>query len=186
MQWRRWRDNAEMTTVDSRRRRAPRPGEGRPTKFTPAVQTKILQHVRLGSPYEIACRAAGISWDCLRLWFKEGEQDDLQGRITPKSEFFAAVKAAEAETVAVWLAQMEKAAQSGQWQAAAWRLERRFPQLFGMMQARQGVVNINILVGELTQQLKQLIPDPALRLQLSTALAAVPSITQDGADVSAT
>ena len=48
-----------------------------------------------------------------------------------KSEFREAIKDAEGRAVVKWLAKIEQAATEGTWQAAAWKLERRYPHDFG-------------------------------------------------------
>jgi hypothetical protein len=48
-----------------------------------------------------------------------------------KNEFSDAVKKAEGQAAVGWLAKIEKAANEGEWQAAAWKLERRYPQSYG-------------------------------------------------------
>jgi transposase len=91
---------------------------GRPTKYTPEITQKILDAIRLGAPFNQACNAAGIHVDTFIEWRKR------------YSEFAEAVKEAEGQGVQNWLTVIETAANNGNWQAAAWKLERRFPQDF--------------------------------------------------------
>lgn len=89
------------------------------SKYTPERVKRFLDAVRLGSTYRLAAAYAGISHETYANW------------LDSKPEFFAAVKEAEGVAVVGWLAKIEKAANDGNWQAAAWKLERRLPEDFG-------------------------------------------------------
>jgi transposase len=101
---------------------------GRPTKLTKAIQDEIVRQLRLGNYIETAAAIAGIHKSTLYDWLKRGarsdEKDDRYAR------FSDAVKKAQAESEAFDLAVITRAAQQ-HWQAAAWRLERRFPDRWG-------------------------------------------------------
>jgi len=99
---------------------------GRKTKLTPEMQKKIVQALEVGAIHEDACAYAGISHECFYNWLRLGET----GR-QPFAEFSEAVKGAEGKAVVGWLAQIETAARAGNWQAAAWKLERRRPKGYG-------------------------------------------------------
>src|SRR5438105_1339231 len=92
---------------------------GRPTKYTPEIVEKITSAIAVGAPYAHACAYAGISQDTFARW-RERYPD-----------FADAVKSAEGRGVIGWLARIEQAAKEGNWQAAAWKLERRYPHDFG-------------------------------------------------------
>lgn len=87
-------------------------------KLTPDVKERVLQAIRLGATYEHACAFAGIAYDTLWRYRKD-------------PSFRREVEKAEGQAVIGWLARIEKAASEGTWQAAAWKLERRYPQLYG-------------------------------------------------------
>ena len=87
-------------------------------KLTPEVKARLLQAIQLGTTYEMACQYAGISVDSFANYRKN-------------SDFSAEVKRAEAAGLVGWLARIEKAANEGEWQAAAWKAERRYPQTYG-------------------------------------------------------
>lgn len=99
----------------------------RPSKLTPDAQAKIVQAIQMGSTYELAAQYAGISYDSFNNWMNKGEKAS-SGEFF---EFFNAVKEAEGRAVVGWLAKIEKAASDGSWQAAAWKLERRYPATYG-------------------------------------------------------
>lgn len=92
---------------------------GRPTQRTPENAKKIMDALRMGATYELACGYAGISKDTFDRW----RDSD--------AAFAAQVKEAEGAAAVGWLAKIEKAANEGTWQAAAWKLERRYPESYG-------------------------------------------------------
>lgn len=108
----------------------------RPTKLTPDVQEKITQALRMGATYDLACKYAGISYQTFRNWITRAENelqrvsDNARASVTkaehPYVELFDAVQKAEGDAAIGWLAKIEKAANDGNWQAAAWKLERRY------------------------------------------------------------
>jgi transposase len=90
----------------------------RPTKYTEERATKILQAIKLGATYRLACMYAGISEDTFARW-------------RTKADFADKLLEAEGSASVQWLAKIEAAASEGTWQAAAWKLERRYPQEYG-------------------------------------------------------
>ena len=95
------------------------------SKLTPELQDKILLHLRVGAYVETAAACAGIHKDTFYEWMKKGARG-----LAPYRAFADSVHKAVAESESRDLATILKAAQS-QWQAAAWRLERRFPEKYG-------------------------------------------------------
>ena len=91
----------------------------RRTKYTPEVVQRLTDALQLGATYELACNYAGISYETFNEWRKA------------KVEFSDAVQKAEGVAVIGWLAKIENAANDGEWTAAAWKLERRYPQQYG-------------------------------------------------------
>lgn len=100
---------------------------GRPSKLTEETKKRLFQAIQLGCTYEHACDFAGISYQTMRNWIKKGEKA-TKGKFF---DFVADLKKAEGKAVVGWLAHIEKAAKEGTWQAAAWKLERRYPKLWG-------------------------------------------------------
>jgi transposase len=112
--------NAESKTKPKRK-------SGRPTKLTKDAQDKIIAAMRAGAYIETAAALAGIHKDSLYEWLKRGAAQ-------PKSEFgkFAqAVEKALAESELRDLTNILAASQT-QWQASAWRLERRYPERYSL------------------------------------------------------
>jgi len=108
---------------------------GRPSKFTAEVKSKILQAIKLGTPYEHACQYAGIDFRTFRRWMIKGEAAK-SGKFC---QFCHDIKEAEGSALVGWLARIEQAAKDGDWKAAAWKAERRFPKHF----ARRTIVEIS-------------------------------------------
>lgn len=103
-------------------------GPGRPTKFTPDTRDKILTALRAGNYRITACRYANISHHTLLKWLKIAENPDAPPEYV---EFATAVEKAEADAEVADLALIRRAAQDGQWQAAAWIRERKNPERWG-------------------------------------------------------
>ena len=99
---------------------------GRKTKLTPAVQEGIVKALAVGATHEQAYGYMGITHETFYKWLRLGET----GR-APYAEFLDAVKKTEQQAAVGWLAFIESAARAGNWQAAAWKLERRYPKVWG-------------------------------------------------------
>ena len=99
----------------------------RKSKLTPEVQLRITQAIAMGATYRLAAAYGGISVDAFTSWMKKGES----GRDEAYAAFYDAVRQAEGVAAVGWLAKIEQAANTGVWQAAAWKLERRYPQEYG-------------------------------------------------------
>jgi transposase len=95
---------------------------GRPTKRTPETEEAIFAALRKGMTKKAAAASGGITYTTLREW----EQ--------AFPEFAEALKAAEADSQQELLKKIWTASDQ-QWQAAAWMLERRWPQDFARRQA---------------------------------------------------
>ena len=101
---------------------------GRPTKYLPETVDRLIRAISVGTPLVHACKFAGISEDTLANWRKS------------YSDFSDAIKNAEGQAVVGWLAKIEVAAATGNWQAAAWKLERRYPADFGRREHIEAIV----------------------------------------------
>lgn len=91
---------------------------GRPTKYTEDKADAIVAAVRAGATLRLAAASAGISLDTLARWRKRFAA--FADRLT-EAEGKAAVRP---------LALIAEAAKRD-WRAAAWLLERRFPEEYG-------------------------------------------------------
>lgn len=92
---------------------------GRTSKFTPETVQKIKQAIELGATYELAAAYGGIAASTFYEW------------MNAKPEFSESIKSSEGLAAVKWLAKIEQAATDGNWQAAAWKLERRYPDSYG-------------------------------------------------------
>ena len=100
---------------------------GRPTKFTEETISAIIKAVKLGSSYVLAAQSAGIHPATLSVWMKQGRENVSE----ELSLFYSRVKKAEGDRASTWLQHIEDAAEKGTWTAAAWKLERIYPDDFG-------------------------------------------------------
>jgi hypothetical protein len=96
-------------------------------KFNETVADKIINYLRAGAFVETAAIAAGIHKDTFYEWMKIGRANGHPGL----AAWVARVDEAVAMSEVVMIGLVGKAAQEGQWQAAAWHLERKYPQRWG-------------------------------------------------------
>ncbi|HEY8768006.1 MAG TPA: hypothetical protein VIP09_12230 [Dehalococcoidia bacterium] len=99
---------------------------GRPSKLTPDVQGRVLAAISAGNTRATAAAYARVGLSTLMAWLARGEKA-TRGQYR---EFLDAVKNAEAAAVVTSVALVRQAA-SEHWQAAAWWLERRYPDEWG-------------------------------------------------------
>ena len=109
----------------------------RPTKLTEQTHEAIVLAVRKGNYVETAAEAVGITATTFYRWMERGEADVENDVQSVFSEFCEAIKRAKAESEAIDLDLIADAAGKGNWQAAAWRLERRFPTKWGKQEKLQ-------------------------------------------------
>ncbi len=99
------------------------PRTGAPTKFTDELAASIVDLIRRGNYLETACALNGAEPATVRGWLRKGKKQS-RGKLR---DFFIAVNkasaAAEVEDVEVI-----RLAKAGNWKAAAWRLQHRYPQ----------------------------------------------------------
>ena len=140
----------------------------RPTKLTPDVQETITKALGLGCTFEAAANAAGIAYETFNEWRKRGKAE-AERRQSPRIQegakqwndeqpylqFSEAIKKALGDRQARWLSQIEKAANNGNWQAAAWKLERTEPDSFGRNRVDVNVQSID-LAGLTNEQLQRI------------------------------
>ncbi len=99
---------------------------GRPPCYTAAKAARIVKAIRRGLPYKLAATAGGVSYTTFIRWRNEGTKPDSPPHFR---QFLNQLRIAEAEAAERLVGLIEKRAKD-HWQAAAWILERRHPDLF--------------------------------------------------------
>jgi hypothetical protein len=97
---------------------------GRPTKLTPEVHDQVISLLRAGNYIETAAAVAGLSKQTIFNWLRWGAREETG----IYADFAHAAERAMAEAEA---RDLERIKQATEWQAAAWRLERKFPDRWG-------------------------------------------------------
>lgn len=129
---------------------------GRPTKLTPELQNRIATLIRAGNYVETAAASAGVSKNTIYDWLRRGAREKQRIAKNPRLriikkeapfvEFSDVIEKAQADSESRDVALIAKAAEE-QWQAAAWRLERKFPDRWGrkldVKQEVQGQVKVS-------------------------------------------
>lgn len=107
----------------------------RPSKLTPEVQTLVVEMLQAGNFIETAAAAAGIDRDTIRQWLKRGARAKSGKFRRFRDEVVKAMAESEAGLIAlVGNAAIGGDGVRGQWQAAAWLLERKFPEKYARRQ----------------------------------------------------
>jgi transposase len=100
---------------------------GKPTKLTPEVQDRLVSAIMAGNYQDTAARYAGVTATTFYNWMTRGREEGTGIYF----EFVEAVEKAKAAAEVKDVALIDRAAQDGSWQAAAWKLERKFPHKWG-------------------------------------------------------
>jgi transposase len=118
---------------------------GRPSKLTPEIVQKVREILPVALYIETVAAYLGVDRQTFYNWIKRGEREakrlQKQKKPAPRAkealylEFFHAVKKALAEGEFHNALLIRTAATDGEsWTAAAWLLERRFPERWGQRQ----------------------------------------------------
>jgi hypothetical protein len=108
----------------------PLPGRGRPCLLTKEREVILLKAIEEAMPLKQAAMLAGISYDSLNRWRIKGESDFAPAEFR---DFCKALQRSEAVAMRSLLTLIHTAGQSD-WKAAAWTLERRFPEEYSKPQ----------------------------------------------------
>jgi transposase len=100
------------------------------TKLTKATSDRIKAALERGAYLETAAAHAGIARSTFYDWLKRGRTEAGDYTADSYGEFVLMVDQALAQSELADLKTIEKAADEI-WQAAAWRLERRWPEKYG-------------------------------------------------------
>lgn len=136
---------------------------GRPIKLTPDIQQKIVEAIKMGNYIETAAAFAGISKNTLYEWLKRGarEKERIAGtNRKPKASeapfvrFSDVVEKAMADAEVRDVLIIANAAKEN-WQAAAWRLERKYPDRWGRADRFRQDQNNNAALNALAAAIKE-------------------------------
>lgn len=131
-----------MARKHKARKHKARKRTGRPSKLTIDVRKRLALAVQLGSTFTHASQFAGIDYTTYRRYMVRGEEElrrrheggsaksETAKREQPFLDLYEAVRKADAHNVMRLLMIIEEASAT-HWQAAAWKLERRFPKEYG-------------------------------------------------------
>lgn len=100
-------------------------GPGAPSKFSEERAERLIQALRGGNYLKTACHFAGIHPSTLTRWLHKADEPDAPQEYRDLRD---AIEKARADAEVASLAKIQKAANEGQWQAAAWFLERSMPE----------------------------------------------------------
>ncbi len=117
---------------------------GRPSKFTPELQEKIIYAISKRVPYILAAQANGISERTLYSWLEQGERDQDNATDSDFARFLQALKETEMQKIVEHSDII--ASKPERWQADAWLLERRWYKYYGS----------NAAINELNERLARL------------------------------
>ena len=98
----------------------------RPTKLTPEVHEAIVDGINAGLTYRLSCARAGVTPATFYKWLEKGEGAQSGALM----EFFDAVERAKSDSALRLVSQITLQAPTD-WRAAAFILERRFPDDYG-------------------------------------------------------
>ena len=93
----------------------------RPSKLTPETHAVIVESILHGATYKDAAEAAGVNYDTFNEWMRAG----TDGKAGKFSEFFGAIRKAEAQCRLNMTRVIQSAAAKGDWKAAEAYLRRR-------------------------------------------------------------
>lgn len=91
----------------------------------------IKKAIEIGMPLQRACAIAMVSKTSLDKILDRGERDVEEGIESKEADVYLEVEHSKAVFQMNNLEVLNKAGQSGSWQASAWLLERRCPEDFG-------------------------------------------------------
>lgn len=98
---------------------------GRPTSLTKERENLLFNALAAGASFETAAAFAGVARSTFQEWLKRGRRDEQ-----PYAALLERVDEAVAISEVRDLQRVNLAAETT-WQAAAWRLERRWPERYG-------------------------------------------------------
>ena len=107
---------------------------GRKTNLTPELADQLVAMLRAGNYLRVALRAVGLDRRRYRDWMQRGRSGERRDRLY--ADFLGRIEKAKAEGEVRAVAQISRAAIEGNWAAAAWMLERQYPERWGRPSVR--------------------------------------------------
>lgn len=104
---------------------------GRETKLNKEMIDEIVGYIELGFTIKDTCEAVGISKDTFFEWKKQGKKDKENGIKSLFSEFSDSIKKGKHKIKQLMLSKIVQAANEN-WNAAAWWVERNFPEDYSL------------------------------------------------------
>lgn len=103
----------------------------------PSIEERIMIALTRGASFDIAAHYAGVDPETFRKWRKKGkmvrELEDEERKAHAYSiyyDFWRKCQKMRAIAACTWLQKIDDAA-NVHWQAAAWKLERAYPETYG-------------------------------------------------------
>ena len=127
---------------------------GRPTKLTPEVQDLIVDGINAGLTFGLTCARAGVNPATFYRWLEKGEA----AKSGVFCEFCDTVSRAKADSAMRLVSQITLQAPTV-WRAAAFLLERRFPDDYGKRSEVTGKDGGPVKVETKTQHVFQPTPE---------------------------
>ena len=100
--------------------------KGRKIVLTEEICNKICEYIAMGNYVDDCCQAVGISRSTYYKWRKLGKTGE-----EPYATFLERVLEAEAKSIVSHVGIIHDTAETGNWLASAWLLERKYPNRFG-------------------------------------------------------
>lgn len=100
---------------------------GKKQRLTPEIKNKLVEIIAAGHTKQTACESIGIAPSTLYSWIARGERRKSKLCI----ELVEEIRKAEAKAKMLFVETIKKATEKN-WQAAAWLLERRWPDEFAI------------------------------------------------------
>jgi hypothetical protein len=91
----------------------------------------VIEAVRRGLTYKQAAAYGGISYSTLNRWRSLGRDAEDSEDLQEFWEFWNAMEVANGEAALRFVDCVSTAAESGDWKAASWMMERRFADEWG-------------------------------------------------------
>jgi len=119
--------NAKCEDIELKPVKKHKSKRGRPTKKTPALVDALVKAITNGMSFRHSCQLVGISYAGFCKWMERGRNGEQE-----YVDFFDRIKSAEALCIENALEVIQKSALIDKnWTAAAWILERKYPELYG-------------------------------------------------------